>query len=265
MPRIKTLARSDASQPAPQPTVPHRAQGRRRQVLLLVLALLPAAAVLPASVAWAATPSTDDLPSRVASLARAEHGTVLAPDAVPPLLARALVDTEDERFYQDLGIDVVGLGRAAVYDVAHLCECQGGSTIPGQLAKEVYLGGSDAGLAKVAELTLALKLSLWYPKAQVLADYASVVPTGVGRFGMASAACADFHLPLASLDLGEVALLAGLPQAPSVYDPLVDPDAAWARRQEVLASMVSDGDITDSQAARAAAEPVTLPPAPGGC
>ncbi|MHB8958042.1 MAG: biosynthetic peptidoglycan transglycosylase [Candidatus Limnocylindrales bacterium] len=218
-----------------------------------------------AGVVWADTPQVDDLQTRVAMLASSEGVAVLRPDAVPHLLARAIVDTEDETFYSNFGIDVVGLGRSALYDVAHLCGCQGGSTITGQLAKETYLGGSDAGLAKVVELTLGLKLALGYTKAQVLADYLSIIPTGADRFGMAAAACADFHRPLASLDLGEVALLAGLPQAPSAYDPLLHPREARERRQEVLSGMVAEGDATPAEAVAAAREPVTLPATPGGC
>lgn len=236
-----------------------------RWLLLRAAAGLAAAAVLGAGCAWAATPPADDLGARVAALAASDGVVVLAPGSIPPLLARAVVDTEDETFYSNPGVDLAALGRSAAYDATHLCACQGGSTIAGQLAKEVYLGGSDGGLAKAAELTLGVKLSLRYPKAEILADYLSLVPTGAGRYGMAAAACADFHLPLASLDLGEAALLAGLPQAPSAYDPLQHPDAARDRRQDVLAGMVSEGDATAAQAAAAAAEPVTLPAGPGGC
>src|SRR5664280_3854825 len=126
-----------------------------------------------------------------------------------------------------------------LYDVGHLCACQGGSTITQQLVKYVYLDGSDSGLNKLTDMALAAKVEIHTSKQQILADYLSVIATGYGRYGMASAACADFHRPLAELDLGQLALLAGLPQAPSAYDPLRDPAAAI--------------------------EPPTLPPVPGGC
>ncbi|MGO9177941.1 MAG: transglycosylase domain-containing protein [Candidatus Limnocylindrales bacterium] len=216
-------------------------------------------------VLWLATPSGDDLTSRVHVLAAAEHATVLAPGEVPSLLAEAVVATEDERFYQHHGIDVIGLGRALLYDVTHLCACQGGSTITQQLVKAVYLGGSDRGVNKLADMALAFKVELRFNKQQILADYLSVVPTGYGRYGMANAACADFHRSLAALDLGQLALLAGLPQAPSAYDPLFHPDLARARRAAVLDAMVDDGYIMTQQANAAGMEAVTLPPAPGGC
>jgi len=216
-------------------------------------------------VLWVGTPSGDDLGARVASLAALHRSSVLQHGEVPPLLAEAVVATEDERFYQHHGIDAIGLVRALLYDIGHLCACQGGSTITQQLVKDVYLDGSDGGVNKLADVALAVKVELRYSKQQILADYLSVILTGYGRYGMVNAACADFHRPLADLDLGQLALLAGLPQAPSAYDPLLDPAAALARRQEVLAAMLSEGYITPSQAALAVTEPPTLPIKPSGC
>jgi membrane peptidoglycan carboxypeptidase len=255
------VVRLDAASPLSPP--PRQARSGRRvlRAAAVALGLLAAVGVL----LWVVTPSGDDLGARVAGLASLHGSSVLLPGEIPPLLAEAVVATEDERFYEHHGIDVIGLGRAVLYDVSHLCACQGGSTITQQLVKDVYLGNSDSGLNKLAGMTLAVKVELRFPKAQILADYLSVVLTGYGRYGMASAACADFHRPLAELDLGQLALLAGLPQAPSAYDPLLDPAAALARRQEVLAAMVSEGDISEAQAAAAATEAPTLPRQPGGC
>jgi penicillin-binding protein 1A len=214
---------------------------------------------------WALTPSASDLQRRVGGLALAHGVTVVRPGEVPPLLAEAIVATEDERFYQHHGIDVVGLGRAFLYDVGHLCGCQGGSTITQQLVKDVYLNGSDGGLAKLADVALAFKVELQVSKQQILADYLSVVLAGYGVYGMPAAACADFGRPLGSLDLGQLALLAGMPQAPSGYDPRFNPVAAAGRRQEVLAAMVSEGYVTPEQAAAAATEPVVAGTPSRGC
>ncbi len=214
---------------------------------------------------WVVTPSVDDLETRVAQLASLHQSSVLRPGEFPPLLAEAVVATEDERFYQHHGIDVEGLGRALLYDVSHLCACQGCSTITQQLVKDVYLGGSDGGIDKLADMALALKVELRFTKQEILADYLSIVATGYGRHGMANAACADFHRSLAELDLGQLALLAGLPQAPSAYDPLLHPGEATDRRQQVLAAMMAEGYITPAQAAAAATEAPTLPMKPGGC
>jgi len=247
------------------PETSPRWPGRWQRSVGRAVALTAVALAVGVVVLWLATPSGDDLTGRVQVLAASEHAAVLAPGEVPPLLAEAVVATEDERFYQHHGIDVIGLGRALLYDVTHLCACQGGSTITQQLVKDVYLGGSDGGVNKLADMTLAFKVELRFTKQQILADYLSVVPTGYGRYGMANAACADFHRPLAALDLGQLALLAGLPQAPSAYDPLLHPDLARARRASVLDAMVDDGYVPQQQANAAGTEAVTLPPAPGEC
>ena len=246
-------ARDEAGWPAGAARPAHRRLRRAALVGSAVLALL----ALGTIALWYATPPVNDLQARVTRMAALHGGVVLAPAAVPPLLARAIVATEDERFYQHHGIDVVGLTRAFLYDAGHLCGCQGGSTITQQLVKQLYLGGSDGGLDKLADMALALKAELNLDKGQILADYLSIVATGYGRWGMAAAANAYFHRPLAALDLGQLALLAGLPQAPTAYDPLLHPEAAEDRRREVLSSMVADGYITAAQAAAAAKEPVT--------
>jgi len=172
------------------------------------------------------------------------------------MLANAVVATEDERFYSHHGVDSIGIGRALLYDVTNVCLCQGGSTITQQLVKDVYLGGSDRGYNKLQDLALALKVELVLTKRQIMADYLSEIPTGLGRHGVTAAACAYFRAPLGNLTLGQYALLAGVTQAPSIYDPTVNPDAASARRSEVLAAMLADHYVTAAQARAAEAEPV---------
>jgi membrane peptidoglycan carboxypeptidase len=175
---------------------------------------------------------------------------------VPSQLADAVIAIEDERFYQHHGIDSIGLGRALLYDVTNLCLCQGGSTITQQLVKDLYLHGSDRGFNKVEGMVLALKVERILTKKEILADYLSEITTGFGRYGVTAAACAYFQSPLDELTLGQYALLAGVTQAPSVYDPTVNPEAARSRRSAVLAQMVSEHYVTAAQAESANAEPV---------
>lgn len=174
-----------------------------------------------------------------------------------------MVATEDEKFYSHHGIDSIGLGRAVLYDITHLCFCEGGSTITEQLVKDVYLGGSAGGYNKVKELVLALKVEREISKGQIMADYLSEITTGYGRYGVSSAACTYFKAPLGRLSLGQYALLAGVTQAPSNYDPTVNTDAAAARRGHVLQAMLASGVITAAQAKAAAAEPVLVTNGPG--
>jgi membrane peptidoglycan carboxypeptidase len=224
---------------------------------LLVAVAIVIAVISPSAVTlWVSTPSGGDVQQQVASLTASYGVPLLREDEVPPLLAEAVVATEDERFYSHHGIDSLGLGRALLVDVANLCLCQGGSTITEQLVKDVYLGGSDRGYHKLEDLALALKVERVLTKRQIMADYLSEITTGFGRYGVTAAACAYFRAPLQGLTLGQYALLAGVTQRPSVYDPTVNPDAAAARRAEVLSAMVADKYVSAAQAAAANAEPV---------
>jgi penicillin-binding protein 1A len=226
---------------------------RRLALAVAVLAALfgPSAATL-----WSITPDVSDIQQRVAALATERNVPLLDEGDVPKLLAEAVVATEDERFYSHHGIDSIGLGRALLYDVVNVCPCQGGSTITEQLVKDVYLGGSDRGRNKVYDMVLALKAERILSKSRIMADYLSEITTGFGIYGVTAAACAYFRAPLQGLTLGQYALLAGVTQAPSNYDPTVNPDAAQERRSEVLAQMVADHYVTTAQAQTANAEPV---------
>ena len=226
----------------------------------LALAIVALAVVLGPSAAtlWMSTPSGSDIQARVTDLTHSYGVALLGPDEVPDTLAKAVVATEDERFYTHHGIDSLGLARALLYDATNRCLCQGGSTITEQLVKDVYLGGSDRGYNKMVDAVLALKVERVLSKQRIMADYLSEITTGLGRRGVTAAACAYFQASLQHLTLGQYALLAGVTQAPSLYDPTVDPEAAQQRRSEVLASMISEGFITPAQALAANAEPILV-------
>jgi membrane peptidoglycan carboxypeptidase len=224
---------------------------------LALAAAVGAALALPGALTlWIATPSGTDIQQRVRAYTDAKGVVLLGENNVPSKLAQAVVATEDERFYQHHGIDSIGVGRALLYDVTNLCLCQGGSTITQQLVKDQYLNGSDRGYNKVEGMALALKVEGVLTKRQIMADYLSEITTGLGIYGVSKAACLYFHAPLPSLSLGQYALLAGVTQAPSLYDPRVNAQAAAERRAHVLAAMVTDGYITADEATAANAEPV---------
>ena len=236
-----------------------------QRLALTVIGILVLAAP-SALTLWVSTPSADDVQQRVLESTQAHRVVLLGEDDVPPLLAQAVVATEDERFYSHHGIDTIGLGRAFLYDATHACFCQGGSTITEQLVKDVYLGGSNEGYNKIVDIVMAFKVERVIGKKRIMADYLSEITTGFNRFGVTQAACEYFHQPLGSLTIGQYALLAGVTQAPSLYDPTIDPDLAAARRSSVLAAMVSHGIITADQAAAANSEPVKASgPAPASC
>src|SRR5260221_4793456 len=230
-----------------------------------VIAVL-AAIIAPVVVTlWVSTPDVSDVQERVAAETRAHGVVMLAPEQVPDLLAKAVVATEDSRFYTHHGIDTVGQARAVLYDATNRCFCEGGSTITQQLVKQLYLNGSDRGRDKVIDMVLALKVEQVLSKQQIMADYLSEIATGFGRYGVTEAACAYFKSPLFNLTLGQYALLAGVTQAPSVYDPTVNPSAAEQRRGDVLRDMVNERYITAAQAAAAKQEPGLAPNNQAGC
>ncbi len=233
---------------------------RRLAVTLVVIAALLSPSLI---TVWVSTPSANDVQQRVRERTDRLGVVLMQEDEVPPMLANAVIATEDEAFYSHHGIDSIGLGRAILYDISNFCLCQGGSTITEQLVKDVYLAGSDRGYNKVADMVLALKVERVITKRQIMADYLSEITTGYGRYGVSAAACAYFHAPLGRLTLGQYALLAGVTQSPSNYDPTVNQHAAATRRSYVLAAMVADKMISSAEAAAAAAEPVLVAAGPG--
>jgi len=214
---------------------------------------------------WRQTPSGDHIQARVMSFLR-QHGVALvAAKEIPPLLAQAIVATEDERFYQHHGIDAIGIGRAALFDATHRCLCQGASTITQQLVKDIYLHGSDRGLNKVIDAVVAFKVETKISKQQILADYLSEIPTGPGMYGIDEASCTYLGMLPLRLDLADEALLAGLAQAPSAYDPQLHPHAATIRRNEVLRAMLTEGDVTPAEVKTARLEPIIPERIAAGC
>lgn len=214
---------------------------------------------------WNIAPSGDHVQVRVLSYLHQRGAPLIAFKNIPPRLAEAVVATEDERFYQHHGIDAIGIGRAALFDAAHRCWCQGASTITQQLVKDVYLHGSDRGFNKVIDAVVAFKVESVISKHQIMADYLSEIPTGPGLYGIDEASCAYFGVSPQRLDLADDALLAGLAQAPSAYDPLRHPHAATARRSEVLQAMLSDEFVTKAAVITAQREPIVSGAAASSC
>ncbi len=228
----------------------------KRVALVLVAVIVVIGPIV--TTLWISTPSGTDVQARVKDLTHHYGIVLLGPGDIPPTLAKAVVATEDERFYTHHGIDSLGLARALIYDASNRCLCQGGSTITEQLVKDVYLDGSDRGYNKLVDVAVALKVERVLTKQEIMADYLSEITTGLGRRGVSAAACAYFQAPLQNLTLGQYALLAGVTQAPSLYDPTVDPELAEQRRSQVLALMISERYITPAEALAANAEPVLL-------
>ncbi len=162
-------------------------------------------------------------------------------------LPSATIAIEDKRFYQHGGIDYVGILRALWSDVSAGKVVQGGSTITQQLVRNLYTGSQRTFRRKLKEACLAIKLADKLPKQQILEEYLNTVYYGNHAYGVQAAAETYFSKPASELNLRQAALVAGLPQAPSTDDPFHDPQAAVARRDEVLQAMLGAGTITPAQ------------------
>ena len=185
--------------------------------------------------------------SLIGVLPAVENRTAVARSAISPWMPDATVAIEDRRFYEHGGIDTVGIVRALVADVTAGRIVQGGSTITQELVRNLYLTRDRTVQRKVVEACLAIKLARTWPKDRILTAYLNDVYYGNHAYGIEAAAATYFSIPAARLTLEQAALLAGLPQAPSYYDPLHNPSAALARRNEVLHALRRSGDITEAR------------------
>ncbi len=182
-----------------------------------------------------------------------------------PFLPEAVVAVEDRRFWHHPGIDPIGLLRAAWVNLTAGRVVQGGSTLTQQVAKTLFLSNARTMKRKVQELLLTLWLERHFSKREILEIYLNRVYLGSGAWGMDAAARMYFGVSARRVTLAQAAVLAGLPRAPSRFNPRVSPVAALARAKEVLGTMVASGVLTAEQA-RVAAGQIVFPrhPVAGG-
>jgi len=182
-------------------------------------------------------------------------------DDLPPVLVQAILAAEDVRFFQHGGFDLSAMARAAWMNYRAGRVVEGASTITQQVARNllpVAIGDERSVKRKVREALMASAIERRWPKRAIFEVYANYVFLGANAYGVRAAARAYFDEPLAALTPAQAALLAGLIQAPGRLDPWQAPDAARARRDEVLARMRRAGFLDDAALARARAEPLDL-------
>jgi len=178
-------------------------------------------------------------------------------DKIPPLLVHAVLVTEDQRFFEHSGVDVFGLGRAAVRMIQTGTKSQGGSTITMQVARNFFLSRKKTFLRKFNEILLAIKIDRELSKEKILELYLNKIYLGNRAYGVGAAAKIYYGKTLQQLTLGEIATIAGLPQAPSSHNPIANPNAAKVRRDHVLARLLEEGFINQEQYQNALKEPIT--------
>jgi penicillin-binding protein 1A len=185
-------------------------------------------------------------------------GEPLRLNELPPELPAALVAVEDHRFYEHSGIDVIGLARAMWVNLRSGRLVQGGSTITQQVAKTLFLTNERTFRRKIRELMLTIWLERTFTKKQILEIYLNRVYLGAGTWGVDAASRMYFGISARKVNLWQSAMLAGLPRAPSRFNPRANPAAAIARTKEVLTAMADTGALTPERA-RAEAAKISFP------
>ena len=187
-----------------------------------------------------------------------ERRAVVGIADVPPVMKHAILSAEDDRFYEHGGIDYLGILRAAVANLASGGKRQGASTITQQVARNFFLTGEKTYTRKLYEALLSFKIESNLSKDQILELYINQIFLGQRAYGFAAAAQIYFGKPLKEITIAEAAMLAGLPKAPSAYNPIVNPKRAKIRQQYVLRRMHELGHITDAQYEAAQKEPLVV-------
>ena len=181
-------------------------------------------------------------------------GEALRLPDLPHWLPEAAVSVEDRRFWTHGGLDWWGMGRALLVDLRAGHVVQGGSTITQQVAKTLFLTNARTARRKVQELLLTLWLEHHFTKTEILEIWLNRVYLGSGAWGVDAAAHIYFGISARHLQLWQAAVIAGLPRAPSRFNPRTDAHAAAARGREVLAAMVANGVLTADAATAAGAQ-----------
>ncbi|MCX7959013.1 MAG: transglycosylase domain-containing protein, partial [Deltaproteobacteria bacterium] len=179
-----------------------------------------------------------------------ERRELVEEEDIPELLKKAFIAAEDQNFYNHSGIEPMGILRAALKNIRSGRKAQGGSTITQQVAK-TFVGREKTYTRKIKEMLLALKLEKEFTKDQILYLYLNQVYLGHGLYGVGAAAKGYFRKNMSELTLPEMAMLAGLPPAPSNYSPFSNPKSSYKRMLYVLGRMEEDGYITREEREKA--------------
>ena len=176
-----------------------------------------------------------------------EHRTLTPIAEIPDVMKNAILAIEDARFFQHGGVDYLGMVRAALANLGR-AKSQGASTITMQVARNVYLSSEKTFTRKIYEILLTFKLENNFSKDQILEIYMNQIFLGNRAYGFAAASETYFGKPLKNITIAEAAMLAGLPKAPSAYNPISNPKRARIRQQYIIERMLENGFITAQEA-----------------
>jgi penicillin-binding protein 1A len=229
----------------------------RRPLRIAAGALVATCALsaLGAGLIYGSVPEVGDAARRAAALDRA-HGGELVAVTRGERVARAVVAVEDKRFFEHGALDPLAIGRVLVRTVTGSAADPGGSTVAVQLAKALYVQKPGSFLSELRAIALAFKLEQAYPKRQILSMYLNAIYFGHGYYGVERASRGYFGRAARELSWGQATLLAGLPQAPSAFDPVDHLSRAKLRQREVLGQLVATHALSPAAARRVAREPL---------
>lgn len=182
---------------------------------------------------------------KVEEIRQKENYTKLS--ELPQIYINAVISVEDHRFYEHHGIDVIAIGRAIINDIKAMSFVEGGSTITQQIAKNEYFTQEKKITRKVAEVFVAFELEKQYTKNEILELYINTIYFGNGYYNIKDAAKGYFGKSITNLSDSECIMLAGIPNAPSVYAPTQNPELAKQRQKQVAEKMVKYGYLTEKE------------------
>ena len=186
------------------------------------------------------------LEEKVAQIQDKENYTKFS--ELPQMYVNAVISVEDKRFYQHNGIDIIAIGRAAINDIKAMDYVEGGSTITQQLAKNMYFTQEKKMERKIAEVFMAWQIEQQYTKEEIFELYVNNIFFGDGYYTVKEACRGYFHKELDEMTDYECILLAGIPNAPSVYAPTKNPDLARQRQKQVMEKMIENEYLTQDEA-----------------
>ena len=216
-------------------------------IIFLVIILLAGVVFLNGYKLYKNTLNEVSLSSKISSIKSKD--TYVSINDVPSYYKDAVIAVEDHRFKEHSAIDIIGISRAIFTNIKSMQLSEGGSTITQQVAKNLYFITEDDFISrKIAEILVAFDLEKNYSKDDILEFYINTIYFGEGYYGIYEASQGYYEKDPKDLDLYEATLLAGVPNAPSVYAPTVNPDLAKSRQGKVISSMVKYGYLTSEEA-----------------
>lgn len=215
--------------------------------ILLVIIIVSSVVILNGYKLYKTTINEKSLSDKIAEIK--SNDTYLSIDSVPEYYLNAVIAVEDHRFKEHGAIDIIAIGRAIVSNIQAKDFNEGGSTITQQVAKNLYfITEDDVVSRKIAEIFVAIDLEKQYSKDDILEFYINTIYFGEGYYGIREASNGYYKKEPKDLSLYEATLLAGVPNAPSVYAPTINPDLAKSRQGKVIRSMVEYGYLSEEEA-----------------